>query len=492
MADRMSPQDASFLHIEDERNYMHIGSVAVFEGPPPPHDQFLRMVAGRLPLVPRYRQRVRTVPFDLGRPVWVDDEHFQLDYHVRRTALPRPGGREELRNLASRVMSQRLDRGKPLWEMWVAEGLEDDHWALISKVHHAMVDGIASSDLLTVLLDASPEQSAPIPDPWRPEPEPSGVRLAGEAVVDYLVNPYEQWRAARAATRVPRQLLDQAARQAIDVGRGLASLAGLMRQAPPTTLMGRVGPHRRWAWARVPLEDVKAVRSALGGTVNDVVLSVITRGFADLLIAHGEPPEERVVRSLVPVSVRQPTDRGVYDNRVSAVFAELPVHVQDPVARLEAVRRQMDRLKRSGQAVAAQTLTSMSGFAPPLLLALGTRVAVTAARRVQPRSVATVTTNVPGPQHPLYALGRRLVEALPYVPIAAPMRVGVAIYSYDGWLHFGVTGDYDGVKDVDVLARGIEAGMLELVKAAGAEPHMELPPPTGVPPFDHEQPTDES
>jgi diacylglycerol O-acyltransferase / wax synthase len=483
MVDRLSPQDASFLHFEDERNYMHIGSVAVFEGPPPPHEAFQRMVAGKLPLVPRYRQRVRMVPFDLGRPVWVDDKSFRLDYHVRRTALPRPGGREELRNLASRVMSQMLDRGKPLWEMWVVEGLEDDHWALVSKVHHCMVDGIASSDLLAVILDDSPDPAPPVPDHWRPAPEPSGLRLAGEAVVDYLASPYEQFLTAQRVTRLGREAMEETLRQGMENLRGLASLAGLVRQVPPTTLMGPIGSHRRWSWARIPLEDVKTARRAFGGTVNDVVLSVVAKGFADLLTAHGEPPAERVVRSLVPVSVRRTTDRGVYDNRVSAIFAELPVGVTDPVARLTAVRQQMDRLKRSGQAVAASTLTSLSGFAPPLLLAVGTRVAVTATRRLQPRSIATVTTNVPGPQHALYAVGRRMVEALPYVPIAAPARVGVAIYSYDGWLHFGATGDFDSAPDVEVLTRGIELGMLELVKAAGAEPHMELPPPTGVPPF---------
>ena len=208
--DRMSPLDASFLHIEDENNHMHIGSVAIFDGPPPAYDEILRMVRGKLPLVPRYRQKVKFVPFDLGRPVWVDDAHFHIEYHVRHTALPQPGGPEQLRNLVGRVMSQQLDRNRPLWQMWVVEGIEDGRWALVSQVHHCMVDGISGTDLLAVMLDLEPKPSQPVPDHWKPQPEPSEIRLLGDAAVDYLVTPFEQMRGLRRMARAPRQTLGRA------------------------------------------------------------------------------------------------------------------------------------------------------------------------------------------------------------------------------------------------------------------------------------------
>jgi WS/DGAT/MGAT family acyltransferase len=461
---RLSPLDASFLHVEDDVNHMHIGSVAIFEGPPPAGDELERMVEGKLPLVPRYRQRVRFVPFDLGRPVWADDPHFKIGFHLRRTALPSPGGANELRNLVGRVMSQQLDRAKPLWEMWAVEGLEDGHWALVSKVHHCMVDGIAGTDLLAVVLDAEPEPERGELDTWTPSAHPGGAQLAAEAVLDLVRNPYEQFRAVRAQVRRPQRLLESAG----ELVKGAVSAAGVLRQTPESSLNGPIGPHRRWAWARSTLADVKTIRTSLGGTVNDVVLAAITRGFRDLLTGRGEDVADRVVRSLVPVSVRLPDERGTYNNRVSGVIAELPVGIGDPVRRLDSIREQMDELKSSSQAVAAEILTSLSGFAPPILLALGTRVAARVAPRVAERSVNTVTTNVPGPQFPLYALGRRMLEAFPYVPLAAPIRIGVAIFSYDGKLAFGVTADWDSASDVEVLCAGIEDGIAELLKRAEA------------------------
>ncbi|MDQ1444691.1 MAG: diacylglycerol O-acyltransferase / wax synthase [Acidimicrobiaceae bacterium] len=450
--DRMSPLDASFLHIENENNHMHIASVAIFEGPAPDCAEVMAMVESKLTLVPRYRQKVRFVPLELGRPLWVDDPHFNLGYHVRATALPHPGGDQQLRNLVGRVMSQQLDRSKPLWEMWMVEGLEDGHWALLSKTHHAMVDGVSGTDLLSVVLDteASPARQ-PVAE-FEPEPEPNRPRLVADALRDRLANPYEQYRVVRSATRQVR-----------DVARGLRSMAGLVRPTPSSTLNGPIGPHRTWAWARSSLADVKTVRGALGGTVNDVVLAAITRGFRDLLIGRGEGVD-RVVRTLVPVSVRSEAERGTYNNKVSAMFAALPVGIEDPTERLDAIKEQMTGLKESKQAVAGEVLTSLTGFAPPQLLALGTRVF----SRVQQRNVNTVTTNVPGPQYPLYAVGRRMLEAFPYVPLAGSVRIGVAIFSYNGLLNFGITGDLDTAPDIEVLARGIEEGMAELVKLASA------------------------
>jgi diacylglycerol O-acyltransferase len=456
---RMSPLDASFLHIEGDNNPMHIGSTAIFEGPAPAYEDLKAAIAGKLPLVPRYRQVPRFVPLDLGRPLWQDDPHFTLDYHLRHTALPRPGGVEQLRRLIGRVMAQRLDRTKPLWELWMVEGLEDGHWALLSKTHHAMVDGVSGTDLLSTIFDRSPEPAPPVPDYWKAEPAPSDARIVAEAVADRVVSPYEAARTARAAVTRPRRLVVDAA----EVVRGSAAFARLIRPAAATEMNGPLGPHRSYAWARASLADVKKVRAAFGGTVNDVVLAVVTRGFRELLTAHGEDVAGRFVRTLVPVSVRRPTETGgVYNNRVSGMFAELPVCLEDPRERLDAIRTQMTGLKESKQAVAGEVLTSLSGFAPPLLLSLGSRVAM----RVPQRNVQTVTTNVPGPQFPLYVRGRRMIESFPYVCLAGRIRVGVAIFSYLGGLTFGVTGDADSFPDVDVVCRGVEAGMAELVKLA--------------------------
>ena len=455
----MSPLDASFLHLEDDGvSHMHIGSATIFEGPAPTSDEFDAFIAGKLPLVPHYRQKVRIPPAQLGRPVWVDDPHFNLGYHVRHTALAQPGGEAELRTLVGRVMSQRLDRDKPLWELWKVEGLEDGHWALVSKTHHCMVDGVSGTDLLTVLLDRQPEPSPPAPDNWRPEPEPTDGRLALDAITDLVTNPYEQYRALRATFRT----LGVAREAVYEVARGMVSLAGVVRPLQRSSLNGAIGPHRRWDWTRSTLAEIKTIRSALGGTVNDVVLAAITAGFRELLLERGERCEGNVVRSLVPVSVRRPHERGTYNNRVSAMFAELPIGIADPVERLASIRGQMDRLKKDKGAVAGEVLTSLSGFAPPMLLALGTRVA----SRVPQRNVNTVATNVPGPQQPLYVLGRRMLESLPYVPIQGRVRIAIAIFSYDGMVRFGITGDYDSVSDINVLALGIEEGMAELLKAA--------------------------
>jgi WS/DGAT/MGAT family acyltransferase len=452
---RLSALDASFLEFEDAVTHMHIGSVALFEGPPPTHEGLRADVLAKLDLVPRYRQVVRFVPFRAGLPVWVDDPHFNLDYHLRHTALPGPGGEQQLRLLVGRVMSQQLDRSKPLWEMWIAEGLEEDRWALVSKVHHCMVDGVAGSDLLTVLLDRERDPAPTASRPWTPKAAPDGLALLAEALVADLLIPYAVARALRA----PFELL----RRGQDAARGVLRMRGLVRPAPPSSLNGSVGPHRRWSMARTRLADVKTVRTAFGGTVNDVVLACITGGFRALLLSRGESVE-RVVRTMVPVSVRSPGEHGEYNNRVSAMFAELPVAIEDPVGRLRSISAQMGDLKQSKEAVAGEVLTALGGFAPPLLLALGERLGT----RVPQHNINTVTTNVPGPQYPLYAAGREMLEAFPYVPLGGHVRVGVAIFSYDGALTFGVTGDYDTAADIKVLCDGIERAMAELLGACGS------------------------
>jgi len=456
----MSAIDSSFLHVENDVTPMHIGSVSLFEGPAPPFEQLQRMVAGKLRLVPRYRQKVRFMPLGAGTPAWVEDPHFSLDYHLRHTALPTPGSDDQLRALVGRVMAQQLDRSKPLWEIWMAEGLPGGRWAMLSKTHHALVDGVSGTELLAALMDISPEPSPLVPDEWVPHAAPGRLQLAAEAVTGLLRSPYEQVRAVRAATRVPRQALHQAG----EVARGLTSLAGLVRPTPLSSLNGPLGPHRRYAWAMTNVDEIKRVRKGLGGTFNDVVLAAITRGFRDLLLARGESVE-RVVRTLVPVSVRPRDARGVavgdgtQENRVSAMFAELPVGIDDPVERLSSITAQMEGLKESKEAVAGEALTSLSGFAPPMLLAMGMRLAT----RVAQRNVNTVTTNVPGPQFPLYFCGRRMVRAYPYVPLAGQVRIGVAIFSYDGEVTFGITADRDTTPDLHVLTGGIERGMEELL-----------------------------
>ncbi len=458
--ERLSPLDASFLHVEDDVSHMHIASVAIFEGPQPAFADIVAMVDGKLGLVPRYRQVVKSVPLELARPVWVDDPHFNLEYHLRHTALPAPGSDSELRMLVGRVMSQQLDRTKSLWEIWVVEGLEGGRWAMLAKTHHAMVDGVSGTDLLAVIMDLSPDVARPEVAAWSPRPAPSGARLALDAVTNLMRSPYEQLRAVQTSTRALRQALSHAR----EVGQGVVAMAGLVRPPPVSSLNGPIGPHRRYAWTSTSVEDIKVIRRGLGGSFNDVVLASITNGFRELLLSRGETVD-RIVRTLVPVSVR-PRDAtgkavgdGTFENRVSAMFAELPVGVDDPAERLHAITRQMEGLKDSKQAVAAEALTSMSGFAPPMLLALGMRLATRAAQH----NVNTVTTNVPGPQFPLYAAGRKMIHAFPYVPLGGQIRIGIAIFSYNGEVTFGITGDYDTTPDVDVLTAGIEEGMAQML-----------------------------
>ncbi|GAC1334931.1 MAG: wax ester/triacylglycerol synthase family O-acyltransferase [Candidatus Dormibacteria bacterium] len=469
--DRMNPLDASFLAIEDGNNPMHIGSVATFEGPAPTYGDVVRMVASKLPLVPRYRQKVRMVPFQLGRPVWVDDPNFQILYHIRHTAVPKPGSADQLRNVAGRVFAQNLDRAKPLWEMWIVEGLSDDRWALISKVHHSMVDGVSGADLLQVILDTSPAVTEPVLEEWSPPREPSTIEVLADATVDRILAPLDALRGLPAFARSPLP----GGMTLGDVGRSLQAYGSVV-MGKSVDLNGPIGPHRRWSWAKGSLADIKTIRTALPGTVNDVVLAVITSGFRDLLQSRGAELEGRVVRTLVPVSVRSAAEQGVHNNRVSGTFPGLPVGIEDPVERLEEIRRQMDGLKESKMAVAGDSLVKMGGFAPPMLLALGTRLA----SRMPQRTVNTITTNVPGPQIPLYIQGRQMIEAYPYVPIQGNVRIAIAIFSYLGGMNFGVTGDYDSTADIDVLTRGIEAGMQEYLRIAaqsGATPVTAAPRP---------------
>jgi diacylglycerol O-acyltransferase / wax synthase len=463
---RMTALDTWFLHIEDEADHMHIGSVGVFEGPAPAWEDLRATMEGKLALLPRYRQRVHHVPLRVNRPVWVDDPHFRLEYHLRHTALPSPGGVEELRNLVGRVMSQQLDRRRPLWELWFIDGLAGGRWAMLSKVHHCMVDGIAGTDLLAATLEDRPDAPRPEPVSWEPAAEPGALRLLRDAAVDVAAQPIETLRTLSGKARRPRELVTRT----LGGLRGSAGIASLFKPMPPTSLTGPIGPHRRWAPVWADLDDVKLVRRSLGGTVNDVVLTAITSGYRALLEHRGELTDEVEVRTMVPVSLRTAEQRGEYHNRVSAVFVNLPVTVADPAARHQAMLDAMEQVKRSGEQVAVAGLVGLTGIAPAMFVGVAMRSVTWLVQHRGQAFVSTVTTNVPGPQAPWYLLGRRLLETYPYVPIGEGLRTGVAIFSYDGQVTFGVTADFDSIPEVEVLADGIGRGMAELVALAKGEP----------------------
>jgi len=455
--EQLSPMDAQFIEAEDEDRHASfaIASIAIFEGPAPSYEEFLEAIRGRLPLVPMYRRKLRKVPFRLGPPVWVDDPDFDLRYHVRQTALPAPGGAAQLRQLMARVMAQRLDRDYPLWEYWLIEGLQKGRWALISKVHHAMVDGVSGTDLYRVIFDLTPEPPPPVTETTAVPPEPSALALASRAALDLLTLP----------TRVFTSVTDPESdvlHRASEAARAAVMLAGSGRPAVSSSLCGPIGRQRRYAWARASLGDIKEIKEALGGTVNDVVLAAITAGFRSLLLGRDEKPEPHMVPSLVPVSLRAPGEESIYDNRVSVIIADLPVHLADPVERLAAIRTEMAALKAGNEAAAGEALISLGRITPYWL----TSQLIRAAYRLPQREIVTVTTNVPGPRQPLYGMGRKLVEIIPWVPIATTLRLGVSIFSYCDQVTFGITGDYDTTPDIDVFARAIEKGVRQLRKIA--------------------------
>ena len=457
---RLSALDAEFLHLEDGVTHMHIAGMSVFEGDPPTEEEVQALLASKLHLIPRYRQRVRSVPLELGRPVWVDDPHFHLAYHVRSTALAEPADDAAVCRLMGRLMSSELDRNRPLWECWVVQGLPADRWALVCKVHHCMVDGIAGVGLLEALLDIDPEAPLAAPVPWSPAPEPSGAAMVVDAWAGLVGD------LAGQLAQVPHAVLDPVStvRGAGELGAGMLRFARQLVYAPDNALDGTVGPHRVWAHSSATIPDVKRIRTAFGGTLNDVVLAAVTKGYRDLLIARGEDPSTTTLRTLVPVSVRGTDAGGVPDNRVSAILYDLPVGTEDPVERLAAVHEQMGELKASHMSEAADVVTSVANLLPPMVVGSATRTIMRVVESHPQRSMNTVTTNVPGPQFPLYCLGRRMTEHRPFVPIGPGLRVGTAILSYDGRLFFGVTGDYDTAPDVDVVATGIEAGIAELLE----------------------------
>lgn len=454
MPDRLSGLDSSFLHMERAGAHMHVASAILFEGPAPSHEELRDHIESRLHLVPRFRQKLRFVPLAQGRPVWVDDPHLNLDYHVRQTALPAPGSEEQLRNLAARIFSQQLDRTKPLWELWLVEGLEGGGFAIVGKSHHALVDGISGVDITTVLFDAEREPASPPvrPPKWAPRPEPTDLTLLGDALRERATSPREIVRGVRAALRGPRKVLQGLGAAGKMIGAGMA--------APSTPLNVEIGPHRRIAFVRADLDDLKRVKDEHGGTVNDVVLSVVAGALGNYLRARGHDTADLEMRAMVPVSVRTEKERGALGNRVAAMMAPLPVWCEDPIERLRLLAETMGDLKGSGQAVGAEILTRIADFAPPTI--------ASQAARLQPaqRFFNLVVTNVPGPQFPLYVLGREMEAIFPLVPLARRQALCVGIMSYNGQVDFGLVGDYDAMADLGSFGLDLEQALAEACEPA--------------------------
>lgn len=415
---------------------------------------------GRLHLVPRYRQRLAFVPLGQGRPVWTDDPHFNPSYHIRHTGLPRPGDHEQLRRLAGRLFSQALDRSKPLWEIWLVDRMAGERFALIAKTHHALVDGVSGVDITTVLFDTAAEPEAPIEraPAWVPSPLPGPAKLLADALVERTTVPREIGRGTRALLRAPRRIAAELG-EAL-VGVGAMAWAGV-NAAPPSPFNVEIGPHRRYTWLQSEVDTFKAVKNELGGTLNDVVLAAVTLALGRYLRSQGHDTDGLVLKAMVPVSVRADAERGALGNRVAAMWAPLPVGVEDPRECYEQIRLAMADLKESGQAVGATVLTNLAGFAPPTILSQAARL------QSRQRFFNLVVTNVPGPQFPLYLRGRRLLELYPVVPLAHRQALGIAIMSYDGKLGFGLLGDYDALPGLELIAVELEGAIEALRRAAG-------------------------
>jgi diacylglycerol O-acyltransferase / wax synthase len=458
--DRLTAVDASFLSNESSSSHMHVGAILIFEGPPPLYVDLVEHVRGRLSQVPRFRQRIVVPPLEAGRPLWADDVNFNLTYHIRHTGLPEPGGEEELRQLAARVFSQQLDRSKPLWELWLVQGLERDRFAILTKTHHAMVDGVSGVDIGTVLFDLEPvPQPSEHVDDWKPRPEPSTSTLVSRAATDLASAPLKLAERAVEAVRNPETTARRIAEGLEGVGEVVGALAD---PAPDVPLNQEIGPHRRFVWARSELATFKRIKDSLGGTVNDVVLAVVTGALREWLHGRGVRTEGLELRALVPVSIRTEDERGNLGNKIAVMRGPLPVYVEDPVRRLRIVTEQMEGLKRSKQALGAEVISRFNDFAPPTLLAQASRV------NFSTRLFNLIVTNVPGPQLPLYVLGREMEEIFPVAFLPQNHALAVAIMSYNGRIGFGLLADYDSVEDVELISEGISASLAELEEAAAA------------------------
>ena len=472
-AHRLSPLDASFLHLETPNNHMHIGGVAIFEPSPLGSGEALykgisALIETRLELMPRYRQKVAFIPLSLDIPVWVDDPDFNISNHVLHAAVPSPGGDHEIQDLVARLFSVQLDRGRPLWEMYVVEGLSGGRWALISKTHHSMVDGMSNLELATVLLDVepTPSTSGMKVSRWEPPSGPSALELLIQSMADRLKRPGKLLNAAKAVMENPRGLADSLR----DTASGLAVTARTVR-TDKSVLNGSIGPSRVYTYRRASLEDFRLVKSTFGGTINDVVLAAVTGGLREFLAIRGYDPDEESLQALCPVSIRDASEKSALGNRLAMMLVKLPLKQKDPVKRLEKVRATVDHLKARKQAVGADFLLKLAGFAPSTLHAMVARSAIGQV------GFNLVVTNVPGPQFPLYCQGSRLMEAFPVAFLYDGQQVAIAIFSYCGYLNFGYIGDKKGMADMELLADCVDKGLRELVAAA----HRKAAPPQPEP-----------
>jgi len=456
--DRLTAIDAQFLTNENDNAHMHIGAVMIFEGDPPTYDEFKAHIASRLDFVPRYRQKLVYPPYGTGRPLWADDPDFNLNYHLRHTALPAPGDERQLKILASRLFSQSLDRAKPLWEMTLVEDLEGDRFAIIIKSHHAMIDGISGVDIGTVIFDVTADAEPIVPKrEWKPNPLPSNFSLLERGAKELATEPVRLGEKAITALRKPSTLVGRVGESA----EGLAEVArALADSAPEVPLNVPIGPHRRITWTTADLSDFKRIKDVFGTTVNDVVLAIAAGSIRKWLVKRGVDTDGLELRAMVPVSVRSDDERGQLGNKLATMRAPLPVYEADPVARLEIVSAAMDGLKQSKQALGAEVIARLNDFAPPTLLAQAARLTFST------RLFNLLVTNVPGPQIPLYVLGRKLTQPMPVAFLAKNHGLAVGVMSYAGQVNIGLIGDFDAMPDIGQVRRGLNESLAELAEAA--------------------------
>ncbi len=459
----LSALDASFLAVEDGGTHMHVAAVLLFDAAPLQRadggldiERIRESIAARLHLVPRYRQKLASVPL-VERPVWVDDPNFNLQYHVRHTCLPPPADERLLKRLAGRIMSQKLDRGKPLWEIWVVESLEGGRFALITKAHHCMVDGISGIDLIAMLLGPSPEATSEPAPRWFPRPAPSGPQLLADEIRHRLHTPMAFLDRARDALRDPLASIESARKTAAAIAETV--VAGL-RPASRTPLNpAHIGPHRRFDWIAFDLNDVTEINNRLGGTVNDVVLATVAGAIGTYLQHRRVRVQGLDFRAMVPVNVRPLSDRGKLGNRLAVLLAELPIAEPDPRRRLQRVIETMGRMKQSGQVRGSELLEELSDWTTPAILDQTIRMAA----RV--RAFNLVVTNVPGPRIPLYLCGAPLLEPYPVVPLYSNQALAIALFSYHGGLYWGFNSDWDRVPDLHDFVDALALHFQELRKA---------------------------
>jgi len=461
--ERLSAQDNSFLLVESPKHHMHVASTLIYDAGPLRTKEggidFERIKAateGYLHRIPRYRQKLHFIPIERSA-VWVDDRHFSLDYHVRHAALPKPGSDEQLRRLASRIMAMPLDRARPLWETWIVEGLEGDRFAVITKIHHAMIDGASGVDVAQIMMRATPERDIPTAPTFMPRPAPSNLELLRAEIAHRASLPIEAVRNFRAFAAETEDLR-QEVRSRLGI---LAATIGMGTKGDDTPLNGVNGPHRRFDWLNTSLADLKALRRALGATINDVVLTIVTGAVREYLVLRGIDPASLEFRVSAPVSVRSEEERGRLGNRVSSWILALPIDAPDPRAQLERIHETTQELKSTNQALGVEMMMQVAEWTPSILLSLGAQ-AING-------PINTIVTNVPGPQFPLYLQGAELEAIYPQVPLLPNLGLGIALMSYNGRVCWGFNSDPDIVPDGAEFAKLVAKSFRRVAEAAGVE-----------------------